>query len=69
MTSMALLCRHTKWSTCTLSGQPLAAPIAADWLGRLYNAEVCIRLIVRHVGHYFALREGSLRMIASTRRL
>jgi Rtf2 RING-finger len=32
--------RHTKWSTCAISGQPLAGPIAADWLGRLYNAEV-----------------------------
>lgn len=29
--------RHTKWTTCLLSGQPLAVPIAADWLGRLYN--------------------------------
>ena len=29
--------RETKWSTCTLTGQPLADPIAADYLGSLYN--------------------------------
>lgn len=33
-------CRHTRWTTCALSGQPLEAPTAADWLGRLYNREV-----------------------------
>lgn len=29
--------RETRWSTCTLSGQPLAEPVAADFLGSLYN--------------------------------
>lgn len=44
-------CRHTKWSTCAISGQPLSAPIAADWLGRLYNAEVrpCVHTLHRRL--------------------
>lgn len=41
--------RHTKWTTCALSGQPLAVPIAADWLGRLYNREVGCVLVLQPV--------------------
>ncbi len=32
--------RHTLWTTCLLTGQPLVAPVAADWLGRLFNRRV-----------------------------
>lgn len=31
--------RSTKWSTCSLSNQPLQAPIVADFLGSLYNRQ------------------------------
>lgn len=29
--------RETRWSTCTLTGEPLTEPLAADFLGSLYN--------------------------------
>lgn len=29
--------RNTRWSTCSLSNQPLQKPIVADYLGNLYN--------------------------------
>jgi hypothetical protein len=38
--------RLNKWTTCTLSGQPLVQPIAADYLGRLYNQEAVIEFLL-----------------------
>ena len=45
-------CRQTKWSTCTLSGQPLQPPLAADMLGSLYNKEAVLEFLLGRAGHF-----------------
>lgn len=43
------LAKHTQWTTCLLSGQPLVVPIAADWLGRLFNREAVLAFLLGRV--------------------
>ncbi len=38
--------RAVRWSTCALTGQPLAAPIAADWLGNLFNRAAALEFLL-----------------------
>ncbi len=38
--------RAVKWSTCALTGQPLAAPTAADWLGNLFNRAAALEFLL-----------------------
>ncbi|KAK9815355.1 hypothetical protein WJX72_002239 [[Myrmecia] bisecta] len=42
--------RAVKWSTCTLTGQPLKRPVAADYLGSLYNREAVIEFLLARTG-------------------
>lgn len=45
--------RVTRWTTCALSGQPLAAPVVACGLGRLYSkASVLEFLLAKKSGHF-----------------
>lgn len=38
--------RAVRWSTCALTGQPLAHPIAADWLGNLFNRDAALEFLL-----------------------
>ena len=38
--------REVRWSTCALTGQPLAPPIAADWLGNLFNRAAVLEFLL-----------------------
>ena len=38
--------RAVRWSTCALTGQPLAPPIAADWLGNLFNRAAALEFLL-----------------------
>jgi len=38
--------RNTKWSTCTLTSQPLKEPVVACQLGRLYNKDALIEFLL-----------------------
>lgn len=48
----AFPCRVTRWSTCALSGQPLAAPVVACYLGRLYNKAAVLEWLLAKAGHF-----------------
>lgn len=52
-------CRQTRWSTCHISGQPLEVPIAADFLGTLYNKEAVLEFLLARNG-YFADQEAEV---------
>ena len=49
-----ILHRNTKWSTCSLSNQPLQEPIVADYLGNLYN-RYTLKLIYKSISCHAAL--------------
>lgn len=49
---MVLVNRSTKWSTCSLSNQPLQPPIVADYLGRLYNREAVLEFLLSRGGAF-----------------
>ena len=42
----ALTNRTVRWTTCALSGQPLAPPIAADWLGSMFNRAAVLEFLL-----------------------
>lgn len=44
--------RSTKWSTCSLSNQPLQVPIVADYLGSLYNREAVLEFLLSRGGAF-----------------
>lgn len=46
--------RVTRWSSCALSGQPLAAPVVACFLGRLYNKSAVLEFLLARAGHFAA---------------
>ena len=63
--------RDTKWTTCTLSGAPLAEPVVADLLGSLYNKAAVLEFLLGRGGTFAdeqakvcvrlsALREGEV---------
>ncbi|KAI3437916.1 hypothetical protein D9Q98_000361 [Chlorella vulgaris] len=45
-------CKVTRWSTCALSGQPLAAPVVACFLGRLYNKAAVLEWLLARAGRF-----------------
>lgn len=51
-TFVSVLDRQTKWSICSLSGQPLHPPIVADFLGSLYNKEAVLEFLLGRAGHF-----------------
>ncbi|KAL3131040.1 hypothetical protein ABBQ38_000358 [Trebouxia sp. C0009 RCD-2024] len=44
--------KSTRWSTCSLSNQPLQAPIVADFLGNLYNREAVLEFLLSKGGAF-----------------
>ncbi|KAK9797356.1 hypothetical protein WJX73_001887 [Symbiochloris irregularis] len=42
--------RAARWSTCTLTGEPLREPVAADFLGSLYNKEALLEFLLVRAG-------------------
>lgn len=44
--------RVVGWTTCALSGEPLQAPIVADWLGSLYNKAAVLGFLLARAGHF-----------------
>ncbi|GAB4819269.1 hypothetical protein N2152v2_006315 [Parachlorella kessleri] len=42
--------RVTKWTTCALSGEPLKAPVVADFLGALYNKAAVLEFLLARAG-------------------
>ncbi|KAI7842610.1 hypothetical protein COHA_003714 [Chlorella ohadii] len=42
----------TKWTTCALSGQPLAAPVVACFLGRLYSKQSVLEWLLARAGTF-----------------
>lgn len=44
--------KSTKWSTCSLSNQPLQVPIVADYLGSLYNREAVLEFLLSRGGAF-----------------
>ena len=44
--------RRVRWSTCTLSGEPLAPPIVADYLGSLYNRAAVLEFLLARQGSF-----------------
>ncbi|KAL4422990.1 hypothetical protein ABPG77_005470 [Micractinium sp. CCAP 211/92] len=42
----------TQWSTCALSGERLAAPIVACFLGRLYSKAAVLELLLARAGRF-----------------
>lgn len=51
--------RRVRWSTCSLSGEPLAAPIVADYLGALYNRAAVLEFLLARKGNFEAAASGS----------
>jgi hypothetical protein len=43
--------REVRWSTCFLSGEPLAAPVVADDAGALYNKEALLEYLLARQGN------------------
>lgn len=58
--------KQTRWSTCHISGQPLEVPIAADFLGTLYNKEAVLEFLLARNG-YFADQEAEHRYLNQLR--
>lgn len=44
--------RRLKWTTCALTGQPLRAPVVADWLGNLYSKESVLSFLLARAGSF-----------------
>lgn len=44
--------RVTRWSTCALSGAPLASPVVACFLGRLYNKAAVLEWLLARAGRF-----------------
>lgn len=44
--------RRVRWSTCALSGERLAAPVVADWLGTLYNRQAVLEFLLAKQGNF-----------------
>lgn len=40
----------TRWTTCSLSGEPLAPPVVADFLGTLYNKSAVLEFLLAKSG-------------------
>ncbi len=55
-------CRLTKWSTCALSGEPLATPVVCDFLGQLYNKAAVLEFLLAKQGVFS--EEAQVRSIA-----
>lgn len=43
-------CRLTRWTTCALTGEPLAPPVVADYLGALYNKAAVLEFLLARAG-------------------
>ena len=46
------LYRQVEWSSCRLSGELLAPPVVADYLGRLYNKDAVLEFLLGRNGHF-----------------
>ncbi|XP_042430502.1 replication termination factor 2-like [Zingiber officinale] len=54
--------RISKWTTCALSGEPLAPPVVVDWLGNLFNKEALVEALIhkkmpKEFGHVRGLKD------------
>lgn len=51
--------RRVRWSTCALSGEPLAAPVVADYLGALFNRAAVLEFLLARRGNFEAAARGA----------
>ncbi|WOL08647.1 hypothetical protein Cni_G17400 [Canna indica] len=54
--------RLSKWTTCSLSGEPLAPPVVVDRLGNLFNKEALVEALIhkkipKEFGHIRGLKD------------